>query len=218
MICAASFGDCDNNSNNGCEKALSADINNCGACGKVCGAVPNGMPGCMNGACTVSCAANMADCDKNPANGCEANLQTDAGNCGACGMACGGNISCVAGKCAAYGDWLVNSSCNGVDFGGGCTAIETGYHYKGAYGGYQCWWHTKNQAWNTTVNTNIYQLAIRFNLNPATGREQWCDAFANTPNPGGYAVNANYNSQQNIGAWGWCGGAPFASGGWVCLQ
>jgi hypothetical protein len=32
-------------------------------------------------------------------NGCEANLQTDAANCGKCGAGCGPGLSCVAGIC-----------------------------------------------------------------------------------------------------------------------
>ena len=36
----------------------------------------------------VSCDPGYADCDGNPANGCETNLDTDTGNCGSCGTAC----------------------------------------------------------------------------------------------------------------------------------
>jgi hypothetical protein len=35
-----------------------------------------------------ACAANRADCDGDPANGCEAELLTSASNCGACGTGC----------------------------------------------------------------------------------------------------------------------------------
>jgi hypothetical protein len=34
--CATGFGDCDGNAANGCEHDLSADVNNCGACGHAC--------------------------------------------------------------------------------------------------------------------------------------------------------------------------------------
>jgi hypothetical protein len=34
--CAAGFGDCDGNASNGCERDLSADVGNCGACGLAC--------------------------------------------------------------------------------------------------------------------------------------------------------------------------------------
>ncbi len=46
--CLAGYGDCDNNTNNGCEKDLSMDKANCGGCGIVC---PMGQPFCFNNAC-----------------------------------------------------------------------------------------------------------------------------------------------------------------------
>ncbi|MFT6378317.1 MAG: UDP-3-O-[3-hydroxymyristoyl] glucosamine N-acyltransferase [bacterium] len=115
-----------------------------------------------------------------------------------------------------FGDWLLGTACNGADFSGGCTTPETGYHFKGIYGDYACWWHTKNQAWNTTTSTNLYSLAQEFGLNASTGVQQWCSSFASTPNPTVYA--SSYNASSQIGAWGWCGGAPFASGGWACFR
>ncbi len=136
-------------------------------------------------------------------------------NQGETGIDCGG--PCAACQSGQYGDWLVGTACNGVDYGGGCTSQETGYHYYGAVNGYQCWWHTKNQAWNTSSNTNLYNLATHFGLNPATGLESWCYPFASVPSvPSGYG--AYYNSSGDIGAWGWCGGSPFSSGGFACFQ
>jgi hypothetical protein len=116
-----------------------------------------------------------------------------------------------------FGDWLVGTPCNGTDFGGGCTAAETGYHYLGQFDGYQCWWHTKNQAWNTTTATNIYSLAQRFGLNPASARSHWCVPRSAIPTPTTLGTPA-FGGSSNISAWGWCGGPPFASGGWICLQ
>jgi acetyltransferase-like isoleucine patch superfamily enzyme len=114
------------------------------------------------------------------------------------------------------GDWLLGTPCNGTTHSGGCTTPETGYHFKGIYGNYACWWHTKNQAWNTTTSTNLYSLAQEFGLDASTGVQQWCSSFASTPPPQSY--NASYNSSSQIGAWGWCGGTPFSSGGWACFE
>jgi hypothetical protein len=36
LACDAGFGSCDGNDGNGCEHDLSADVNNCGACGNTC--------------------------------------------------------------------------------------------------------------------------------------------------------------------------------------
>ena len=40
----------------------------------------------------------FVDCDRNPVNGCEANVASDPNNCGACGVVCL-NKKCVAGAC-----------------------------------------------------------------------------------------------------------------------
>ncbi|MCP3140949.1 Ig-like domain-containing protein [Pyxidicoccus xibeiensis] len=51
----------------------------------------------------ADCPVGRGDCDGNPANGCEADLMTDEGNCGACGTTCDGAASasavCGAGTC-----------------------------------------------------------------------------------------------------------------------
>ena len=46
--CLAGFGDCDNNTGNGCEVNTGTDAKNCGACGSVC---PQGTPYCFNSKC-----------------------------------------------------------------------------------------------------------------------------------------------------------------------
>src|SRR5579864_3369512 len=45
------------------------------------------------------CPAGFADCDGNPANGCEVNLNTDSQNCGACGISCPSGSHCQNGTC-----------------------------------------------------------------------------------------------------------------------
>ena len=76
-----------------------SDANNCGGCGLVC-SIPNATPACVNSACKIAtCNMNFADCDSNPANGCETNLRTDFNNCGGCGMVCGVGQHCQSGAC-----------------------------------------------------------------------------------------------------------------------
>jgi hypothetical protein len=135
------------------------------------------------------------------------------------GMLEPGEITSTSYACngGSYTDWLVGTEC-GAAFSSTCTAAETGYHYKGMYDGYQCWWHTKNQAWNTTTSTNIYALAQQFGLDVSTAVQNWCVPFSGTPTPTSYGSFSSYTSPTNVGAWGWCGGAPMASGGWVCMR
>lgn len=72
---------------------------NCGGCGIVCGS-NHSTPACTAGTCTIaSCSPGWADCDANPNDGCEVNIQTDVSNCGACGIQCPNGHSCIAGAC-----------------------------------------------------------------------------------------------------------------------
>ena len=86
--CELGFADCDKSFANGCEVALAADPMNCGACGKRCN-VANGVGKCEKSMCSIDvCAAGFDDCNKDPNDGCEANLNTNSNHCKMCGMAC----------------------------------------------------------------------------------------------------------------------------------
>jgi hypothetical protein len=99
--CNAGFADCDGNPANGCESDLGSDPAHCGACPTAC-TVANGMPSCMSGRCGIArCNAGFADCDMNPANGCEVDLSSDNQNCGACATACATGQPCSSGMCRA---------------------------------------------------------------------------------------------------------------------
>ena len=98
--CSPGYRDCDGNVGNGCEIQVSADPVNCGVCGKVCGTIANGTPGCAKGVCGIAtCNQGFGDCNNNPADGCEVNLNTDVANCGSCANACGNGQNCTNGKC-----------------------------------------------------------------------------------------------------------------------
>jgi hypothetical protein len=98
ITCNSGFGDCNGNPADGCETTLSSDPNNCGACGHVCSA-NNGTPMCTSGQCRFICNPGFADCNGNPADGCETNVFTDVNNCGACGRQCAPGQSCSGGVC-----------------------------------------------------------------------------------------------------------------------
>jgi hypothetical protein len=102
FTCNAGFADCDGDAANGCEVSLATTPSHCGACGSAC-SVANGVAGCAAGRCTLArCNTGYADCDGDPANGCETNLGTNALHCGACNTRCafpGAGARCNAGRC-----------------------------------------------------------------------------------------------------------------------
>jgi hypothetical protein len=113
--CNTGYKDCDLNPANGCEVNVTSSVNNCGTCGHVCPAVPNATPGCSSSVCGIgTCNAGYADCDLNPANGCEMNVASSVNNCGTCGHVCpavpNATPGCSSGVCgigscnAGYGD------------------------------------------------------------------------------------------------------------------
>jgi len=99
--CDAGFGDCDMDTANGCEVALTS-LTDCGACGAACAPAAS-TPTCGTGTCAVeSCDAGFGDCDMDTATGCEVAL-TSLTDCGACGTACtraSATATCGTGVCA----------------------------------------------------------------------------------------------------------------------
>ncbi len=77
------------------------NVNNCGRCGVVCPALPGSVATCTGGGCETACAPGFADCDGNAMNGCEADLNNSANNCGACGTRCTAG-ACVMGGCSEW--------------------------------------------------------------------------------------------------------------------
>jgi hypothetical protein len=99
--CGANYADCNKLATDGCESDTRVDKANCGACGNVCNST-NGTASCVASTCKIACNAGFGDCDGNPANGCETNLNTSLGNCGTCSKACSvanGTPTCTAGAC-----------------------------------------------------------------------------------------------------------------------
>ena len=81
-----------------------SDVSNCGGCGNVC-PVPagGGSASCTLGQCKAICAAGQITCgggaDGGEALTC-ASLDSDHGNCGGCGRACGSTEVCSDSNCA----------------------------------------------------------------------------------------------------------------------
>jgi len=123
--CNAGYADCDHSPADGCEINTQNNPSDCGSCGKVC-AIANGTAGCSSSACTVaSCNPGFADCDGNPANGCEVNTTNDTNNCGACGKICeatcgGAADEVAAAQCVASTCSVLVCESGYIDFDGKC--------------------------------------------------------------------------------------------------
>ena len=115
-----------------------------------------------------------------------------------------------------YDEWYVGAPCNGTDYGNGCNTEITGYHFRGVFSGWACWWHTRNQAWNTSTSSNHYQLAQQFGLEASQGWCNWCFASGDVPT-GMSQGGCGYLSSSNVGAWGWCAESVSDRGGWICF-
>src|SRR5262249_17049417 len=99
------FASCDGNTANGCETAVTTDVNDCGGCGIVCSSSHVAVRACTNGVCTGTCSPGFADCNNNKQkDGGETPVATDVNNCGGCGLGCpahpNGAPTCVNGACS----------------------------------------------------------------------------------------------------------------------
>ncbi len=128
-LCDDRDNDCDLNIDEDFD--FDAGLDTCGACGAVCD-VANGTPVCDGGACGIAqCDPLRADCNNNPADGCEVDL-SDPLLCGSC-IPVTGVVDEACGVCQT-GVWTCaeggGTVCEG-DLGeaarnacGGCTPLD----------------------------------------------------------------------------------------------
>jgi hypothetical protein len=101
--CSPGFANCNGMTADGCEVNITTSVTNCNGCNNSCATLPGvNSASCVAGACAnLVCFAGRANCNGNSGDGCEVTLASDAQNCGACGVACGGGAPrCVGGSCA----------------------------------------------------------------------------------------------------------------------
>jgi hypothetical protein len=140
--CLAGFRDCDGDlamaTSDGCEVNTATSATNCGACGMSCPAGQNRLARCLDGVCAPGeCMAGFADCDADPANGCETTLATSATHCGMCGRACefaNAASTCAAGACVLMACNAGFGNCDGVNANGCETNTRTNIDHCGACG------------------------------------------------------------------------------------
>ena len=127
--CDPGHADCNHETSDGCETSVGTP-ERCGGCDTSCIGLPNvASAACETRGCRISCKSGFADCDGNPANGCETNLMA-AASCGACDNDCTrlANIdsaSCAAGTCTGLVCKPLFGECDG-DAKTGCeTSLQT---------------------------------------------------------------------------------------------
>lgn len=99
--CPAPYATCKDKSGL-CTTNLDSDVDHCGACDKKCPAESGELRAyfiCATGRCEMLCRQNAADCNHLVDDGCEASLDSDPSNCGACGQACAAGEVCWQGAC-----------------------------------------------------------------------------------------------------------------------
>lgn len=114
VTCGPGLGDCNGRAADGCETNINTDLNHCGACDSLCdpdhavGRCEAGMCGIDSDAPDGGCLGAWEDCNSDPVDGCEANLNNDPDNCGACATDdptaicsnAGGTSDCSSGICS----------------------------------------------------------------------------------------------------------------------
>jgi hypothetical protein len=113
---SSQWQECDGNGANGCENKL-VDDNNCGVCDRVCDESPSAHVtatgnNCDTGVCEPACASGYDNCDSEPWDGCETNINTSSTHCGGCNITCGGNQTNVA-TASCNGSGVCTVTCNG---------------------------------------------------------------------------------------------------------
>jgi MYXO-CTERM domain-containing protein len=100
--CEASYGDCNDDPDDGCETYLNNNPDHCGACDNSCD-LPGATATCRQGGCELdSCDPDRANCNGDNQDGCEVDTTTDPAHCGGCGVSCAfdnADASCQTGAC-----------------------------------------------------------------------------------------------------------------------
>jgi len=134
--CNAGYQDCDRVVSNGCETAVTSDVNHCGACGAACPS-QNGVPRCGGGVCTLACNPGFGDCDGVASNGCETDTNGSLTHCGGCNLACrppNATGACSGGACLVARCASGFLDCNGAAADGCEVSAQTDSANCGACG------------------------------------------------------------------------------------
>lgn len=121
--CDLGYANCDGDTGGSCETNTRVSLDHCGGCNRPCRA-EGARTACRDGRCTVeACAPGRADCNRDAADGCEADIETDVNRCGGCDGICraaGVTVArCTAGSCGVVTCADGAADCDGI-FENGC--------------------------------------------------------------------------------------------------
>ncbi|HJL46238.1 MAG TPA: MopE-related protein, partial [Polyangiaceae bacterium LLY-WYZ-15_(1-7)] len=151
-------------------------------------------PPAIEGSCECV-MADVGDCDRNPATGCETDLLTSATHCGACGASCPGAQRCEAGTCVDTELQTIHPAAFAF-----CATREGGV--------FQCWGGNYNNLFPTPGVRGEAEVNDR-GLAPVWDFEGWGNGSSiNT-----YCMVVGPDGARDIYCWGRCGGGSCAPGG-----
>jgi hypothetical protein len=136
IACDPGFADCNGVRTDGCEIDLRTDVNRCGSCSTVCPTYANSSASCASGVCTFACRSSFANCDGNPANGCEVDLRSNVAHCGVCGTNCArpnAAVACTSSVCTGFCN-AGYANCDGINSNGCEVPLGTDVNNCGACG------------------------------------------------------------------------------------
>jgi len=192
---------------------LLVDVNNCGGCGVVCSTQNMATITCAGGACNGTCNTGFADCNGNKqTDGCELNINTNANNCGACGVVCSSSHitrSCAGGVCngtcdTGYADCNGNKQTDGCEMNiatdanncGGCAVVCSSSHITRSCAGGVCN-GTCNSGYadcNLNKQTDGCEINIATDVNNCGGCGVLCSGNNITKSCGGGVCNGTCNA------------------------
>lgn len=128
IACDDGFENCDGEIANGCETDTTKNVDHCGACNAKCPSA-GGTPKCVAGECEIAaCEDGFADCDDEPANGCETKIIDNKEACGGCGKKCfvpNGEGTCKGTTCAIASCEQPYDDCDDLYENGCETSLKT---------------------------------------------------------------------------------------------
>ncbi|MEZ4375617.1 MAG: hypothetical protein R3B07_32705 [Polyangiaceae bacterium] len=183
--CAAGFDDCNTDAVDGCEINIDQDPRNCGGCGNDCFANTTADNWrCVAGKCEVSsCPLGFEDCNQDPSDGCEVDLNSSVGNCGFCSNPCNlanATAQCNAGQCevgscdSGYGD-CDGTAANGCEVNTQVDADHCGACNRGCSTS-----HVNQRTCAAGVCTSSCDNGWGNCSRPATGADNGCETNTNT--------------------------------------